>query len=136
LLALAIQDIQVLIAVLPFAQVIATMLERALLQTLVLASEAKWEPTVQLTADVVVMALAIQMALAFVMRDSLITQLPENVNTPALVKPVQTAMVLISDHAVQAVLVELATMALALAGLVSVELTARQKCQSTMSMLT
>jgi hypothetical protein len=82
------------------------------------------------------MVLAIQMALVFVIRDSLITQLPESVNTLALVKLVQTAMVLISDHAVQVVLVELATMALALAGLVLVEPTARQKCQSTMSMLT
>lgn len=82
------------------------------------------------------MVLAIQMALVFVMWDLLITLLPENANTPALVKPVQTVMVLISDHAVQAVLVELATMALALAGLVLVELTARQKCQSIMSMLT
>jgi hypothetical protein len=37
----------VLIAVLPFVQAIATMLVHALLPTHVLASEAKWEPTVQ-----------------------------------------------------------------------------------------
>ena len=125
-----------LIVVSLFVQVIATMLELALLPTLVLASEAEWEPTVQLTADVVVMEPVIQMVLVFVMLDSLTTLPPESVNTPASVKPVQIVMVLISDHAVQAVSMELAIMALALVGLASVEQTAQQKCQSIMSMPT
>lgn len=134
--ALAIQDIQVLIVVSLFVQVIATMLELALLPTLVLASEAEWEPTVQLTVDVVVMEPVIRMALVFVMLDSPTTRHPESASTPASAKPVQIVMVLISYHAVQDVLVELAIMALALVGLVSVGPTVQLKCQSIMSMPT
>ena len=134
--ALAIQDIQVLIVVSLFVRAIAIMLELALLPTLVLASEAEWEPIVQLTVDVVVMEPVIQMALVFVMLDSPTTRHPGNASTPASVKPVQIVMVLILYHAVQDVLVELATMALALVGLVSVEPTAQQKCQSIMLMPT
>ena len=112
------------------------MLELALLPTHVLASEAEWEQTVQLTVDVVAMEPVIQMVLVFVTRDSPTTRHPENVNTLASVKPAQIVMALILDHAVQAVLVELAIMALALVGLASVEQTAQQKCQSIMSMPT
>jgi len=126
----------VLIVVSLFVRAIAIMLELALLPTLVLASEAEWEPIVQLTVDVVVMEPVIQMVLVFVTRDSPTTLPPENVNTLASVKPAQIVMALISDHAVQDVLVELAIMALALVGLVSLEPTVQQKCQSIMSMPT